>query len=440
MLSNAAQQVISRLKASGHSAYAVGGCVRDLLMGHTPHDWDVCTSALPEETAQCFLGERVIETGLKHGTVTVLIGQTPIEVTTFRVDGAYLDGRHPDKVQFVRNLAQDLSRRDFTVNAMAMDENGGVTDLFDGQEDIQNRLIRCVGDPDTRFLEDALRILRALRFSSVLGFQIEKETAQSLRRNQDRLRLVSKERIAAEMTKLLLGENVLDVLLHFHEVLCVFMPEIAPMAGFAQKNPHHAYDVWTHTAHAVSMAARDPVIRWAVLLHDIGKPATFHIDPKGVGHFYGHAAAGAPAAKEIMQRLKMDNQTISQVHDLVLWHDRYMPNKRSVKRCLKITGPELFEKLLLVKVADDAGKTPEKALEAEKTSRALRAAYEEVIENNECFSLKDLAVTGRDLTALGLQGKAVGKALDAALNAVIDGRLQNDKEKILAWVKKTKRL
>ncbi len=435
MLGQAAQKVIERLKASGYEAYGVGGCVRDLLMGVVPHDYDVCTSAQPQETMACFHGQRLIETGLKHGTVTVMVEGEPIEVTTYRTDGEYTDGRHPDQVAFVKNLKEDLKRRDFTINAMVMDEKGHVVDYFDGQRDIENKLIRCVGDADTRFLEDALRILRALRFASTLGFKIEKETAASIHKNKQRLNLIAKERIAVELNKLLMGDGVLPILLSYHDVLSQVMPQLGSMAGFLQHNPYHCYDVWAHTAYAVAASKKELRIRWAMLLHDSGKPRCFHRDEKGIGHFYGHGKLSAVIAREVLMDLRMDNKTTDSVCELVYYHDRRLHSKKSIKRLLRHVGTELFDLLLDVQLADDAAKTPDKAALGEKENRALRAAYEDILAQGECFSLRELAVSGQDLVALGYQGKAVGEGLNRLLDLVIDGRVPNKKEALIEQIK-----
>ena len=431
MLSHGAETVIKRIKAQGHEAYAVGGCVRDILMGVPPHDFDVCTDTEPTEVLACFKDERVIETGLKHGTVTVMIGGEPIEVTTYRMDGEYTDGRHPKKVRFVKTLEEDLKRRDFTVNAMVMDENGQVFDYFGGREDIQSKTIRCVGDADTRFSEDALRILRALRFASVLDFSIEEETKKSIHRNRERLNLVSKERILIEMNKLLLGDGVLPVLMEYADVFSVFLPPVEPMVGFLQHNPHHRFDVWTHTAYAVAGAEKDLVVRWTLLCHDMGKPRCYHMDEKGVGHFYGHAEISAEMAEDLTRELRMDNKTAQAVRELVFCHDRPMGSRKSVKKVLRLIGADLFDKLLYVQAADRAGKAETEDAAERQENRALRAVYEDILREGDCFSLKELAVNGADLTALGYAGKAVGEELNRLLDLVIDGHTDNTKTALL---------
>ena len=284
---------LARLHDAGYEAYIVGGCVRDRIMGREPKDYDITTSALPEQTAAVFAGERIIETGMKHGTVTVLLDGEPLEITTFRIDGTYSDSRHPDAVTFTPSLREDLARRDFTMNAMAYSSETGLVDPFGGQADIAAKYIRCVGDPDLRFREDALRILRALRFSSVLGFPIEPETDGAARYLCLLLKKISAERVFSELKQLLCGPDVRRVLLDYAGVLGAVLPEILPMQGFDQRNPHHCYDILEHTAAAVEAMPPEPALRLAALLHDVGKPECFFTDEDGVGHFYGHPKAGA---------------------------------------------------------------------------------------------------------------------------------------------------
>jgi tRNA nucleotidyltransferase/poly(A) polymerase len=314
---------------------------------------------------------------------------------------------------------------------MVMDESGGVLDFFGGRADIENKLVRCVGDADTRFTEDSLRILRALRFASVLNFKIEADTARSIHANKGRLKLVSKERVWVELAKLLMGDGVGRVLLEYADVLAEIMPPVQKMRGFEQHNHHHVYDVWGHTAHAVAAAEKDLLVRLTMLFHDMGKPRCFHLDEKGIGHFYGHAEISAKMAEETMRDLRVDNKTAQAVYELVRYHDRPMQSKKSVKRCLRLIGAELFDKLLYVQAADDAAKSPKKMEQMKTENRALRAVYEEILQQAECFSLKDLAVSGKDLTALGYKGKACGEALNRLLDLVIDGRTENTREALL---------
>ena len=430
MLPQPVEYVLERLENAGFAAFAVGGCVRDTLLGRVPGDWDVTTAARPEQVLSLFAGY-AIPTGLKHGTVTVRAGEMAIEVTTFRADGDYTDHRRPDTVTFSRRLEDDLCRRDLTVNAMAMDRRGEITDLYGGREDLKAGILRCVGEPERRFQEDALRILRTLRFSAVLGFAIEERTAAALREKAALLTYIAPERIRTEMDKLLCGNHVLPVLLDYPEVLGVFLPEVLPCVGFDQHNRHHIYDVWGHTAHAVAAAPAEHVLRWAMLLHDVGKPACFTRDAAGVGHFYGHPAVSAELAETVCRRLRMDNRTAERVVTLVRWHDRDIARtERAIARAVSQLGEETFRQLLDVKRADNAAQSPEDRgrladiQQAEDILNALEA-------RKQCFSLKDLAVDGRDMMALGLRGREIGDGLHALLEVVLDGA-ENDRETLLA--------
>ena len=426
--------VIDRLCGAGHEAFAVGGCVRDALLGRTPGDYDVTTSARPEEIEAVFAREKLIETGLRHGTVTVLLGGMPIEVTTYRVDGEYADHRHPDCVRFTRDLTEDLARRDFTINALAFSPERGIIDPFGGREDLAAGRIRCVGRADARFREDALRILRALRFSSVLGFPLDGETARAALASRELLRAVSAERVYAELVKLLCGPNVREVVCRYVDILGVVIPELLPMKGFDQRNPHHVYDVLEHSAAACAAVPSEPVLRLAALLHDIGKPECFTLGEDGVGHFCGHAAISASRAEEILTRLKSDRATRERVVTLVREHDLIIPaQERAVKRALRRLGKEDFFALLALKRADNLAQSPAYA-DRQRTYDALEELARCVLEEEACLSLRDLAVSGQDLIALGMEpGPALGAALAAMLDAVIDGEVPNGKDALLAW-------
>lgn len=426
------EMILKSLEAHGHAAHCVGGCVRDSFLGRTPEDWDVATSALPEETLAVFPG-RAVPTGLRHGTVTVREGAYSVEVTTFRTDGPYADSRHPDSVTFTRSLRDDLSRRDFTVNAMAVDLRGERTDPFGGQADLEAHVLRCVGDPEKRFREDALRILRCLRFSAALGFCIEKETARGLRNRRGLLSGIAAERVRSELTKLLCGKAAAEALREFPEVVGTVLPELLPMVGFEQHSRYHCYDVWEHTLHALAAAPPEPVLRWAVLLHDAGKPRCFTRDERG-GHFYGHPAVSAEIADAVLRRLKVDNATRDAVTTLVAWHDREIPRtEKSVRRALMKLGEERMRQLMEVKRADNLGQAAEfrsRLREVERGAEILDA----LLAKDACFSLKQLAVNGRDLLTLGLCGPEVGAELDRLLCAVVDGELPNEKSALLSAV------
>ncbi len=416
---------LALLEKAGHEAYVVGGAVRDLLRGAPVQDWDLTTSALPEQTKAVFEGYRLIDTGLKHGTVTVLLNGMPLEITTYRVEGGYSDHRRPDSVSFTASLTEDLARRDFTVNAMAWRPDRGVIDPFGGQEDLRRRTLRCVGDPDRRFREDALRMLRALRFSARLGFAIEEDTAHAIRRNRELLSVVAAERVRAELTGLLCGSCVEPVLRAWPDVLAVPIPEVAPLVGFQQHNRHHCHDVWGHISAVVAAAPAEPALRWAALLHDFGKPACFTMDDRGVGHFKGHAAVSAQLADRILERLRFDNATRDQVRFLVEWHHLFVTDG-DIRRAVQAHGAAGVKQLLWLFRADTLGKSPRSLYHLDEF-KTLSAA----IDRMERLTPKDLALNGHDLLALGYDGPAIGAALDALVDAVVFGGLKNERGALL---------
>jgi tRNA nucleotidyltransferase (CCA-adding enzyme) len=435
--------ILSRLRQAGYLAYAVGGCVRDRLMGRVPTDYDVTTAALPQETAAVFAGKRIIETGMKHGTVTVLLDGHPLEITTFRVDGAYSDARHPDAVTFTRSLRADLARRDFTVNAMAYSPETGLADPFHGQQDLAANLIRCVGEAEKRFDEDALRILRALRFAAVYDFAIEPATSAALRKMAPDLSRVAGERIREELLKLLCGKAAGRILRDYPEVLAEIIPEIRPMIGYDQQNHHHSYDLWEHTVRGVEGVPADPVLRLTMLLHDTGKPAARTTDEKGEGHYYGHPKISEQIARKTADVLHLDNAFRDRLCNLVLHHDIPLrtnngainTDRSFLLRRLNRFGEENLRALFLIHCSDRVatGYTTQ-----EREDRRLKErmdALDALLAEKPCFTLKDLAVNGRDLTAAGLKGKAVGEALQFLLEAVMDGRVSNEKEALLDILK-----
>ena len=435
MMPQEVRSLLARLESAGYQGWAVGGCVRDTLRGAVPSDWDVTTDARPERVMALF-GERAIPTGLKHGTVTVCAGETHVEVTTFRRDGTYSDHRRPDAVQFSPSLEEDLARRDLTVNAMAMDLRGHICDPFGGQEDLSRRVLRCVGDPLRRLDEDALRIMRTLRFAAVLGFTIEPDTSAALHRRAPLLADIAAERILVEMNKLLTGEYMASVLLAYPDVLGVFLPELLPCVGFDQRNVHHCYDVWTHSVYAASAIAPDAVLRWAMLLHDIGKPDCFTVDEHGTGHFYGHPARSAELAEAICRRLRMNKKSAQRIVTLVRWHDRDIPRtEKAVARAARQLGEDTLRQLLAVKRADNRAQSPLCRGRAADIDRA-EAILDDLLARQSCFSLRELAVRGNDLTALGLRGPAVGEALQKLLDAVMDGSVPNERPALLALAQK----
>ncbi len=422
--------VTERLEACGFEAYVVGGCVRDCLMGHRPADWDVCTAATPEEVLRVFKRFHVIKTGLKHGTLTVRSHHQNVEVTTFRLDGGYSDNRHPDAVTFVSRVEEDLARRDFTINAMAYSPIRGLVDAFGGQQDLKAGLIRCVGEPDARFHEDGLRILRALRFAARFGFALERETAYSIRRNRHLLGNISAERLYKELKGILCGAGVRDILLAFPEVFTEFMPQLAPMVGCEQHNPYHLYDVWTHTAHAVAAIQPDEQLRLTMLLHDAGKPATFTRGEDSVGHFYGHPAVSEQLAREVLHALKSDNATLEEVTTLIRYHDADLPTTRpGMRRLVGKLGEERLPRLVEVKAADMAGQSDLNRPARLAALRAARELFEDVCAEQHAFTVKDLALNGRDLMQMGMQpGPAIRQVLETLLAEVQDERLENTSE------------
>ena len=431
-----ALSALEQLNTAGYEAFLVGGCVRDWLMGREPGDYDITTSATPEQVEAVFAGQRIIETGLKHGTVTVLQEGLPLEITTYRRDVSYSDHRHPDAVCFTPSLTEDLARRDFTVNAMAWSPAQGLVDLYGGRKDLEAGIIRCVGDPDARFTEDALRILRALRFASVLGFDLDPDTAGAALEKRQLLTLVSRERIAVELTKLVCGKQVGRIVTEHWPVLAVPVPELAPMAGFNQHSKYHCYDVLTHCAVAAETAPADRITRWAALLHDVGKPACFTRDERGRGHFYGHAGHSAHLTERILTRLRFDRDTVRRVTALVALHDYPIdPTEgspaRAVKKLLNRLGEEDFFRLLDVKRADALAHAPAYRGRTAACDR-LETLARELLAAEACFSLKDLAVNGRDLQALGIPpGPELGRILETLLDAVLSDRLPNQREALL---------
>ncbi|MBQ7374038.1 MAG: CCA tRNA nucleotidyltransferase [Clostridia bacterium] len=433
-----AKLIIEKLNKAGYKAYAVGGCVRDSLLMKKPEDWDITTSASPEKVVELF-SPNVILTGLKHGTVTVRHDGKSYEVTTFRSDGKYNDSRHPEKVEFVSCLEEDLKRRDFTVNAMAYSEESGLIDLYGGLADLKNGVLRAVGEPMERFEEDALRILRGVRFVSSTGFSIEENTLNAMKKRKDLLKNVSVERIFVELEKTLLGEFVDKALLDAPEIIFTIIPEMEKCYGFLQHSKWHLHDVYTHTVIAVKSVRADRALRWCMLLHDIAKPDKFFLDDKGEGHFYGHPEQSFEMAKVILKRLKTPTKLSEEVLILIKNHDVYLPTEsKKIKRNLRKFGEEIFLKLLEVKFADNQGQGTQLALAENKKLTQIKEIIENVVKSGECYNLKTLAVNGEDLISLGYKGKEIGKVLDDLLDDVINGNLPNEKQRLLKSLKKRK--
>ncbi|MBQ8568069.1 MAG: HD domain-containing protein [Oscillospiraceae bacterium] len=424
--------IINRLESRGYEAYIVGGCVRDSLLGIKPNDYDIATNALPEQTKNCFNDKTVVETGIQHGTVTVVHEGENFEITTYRIDGEYKDKRRPDSVSFTDDLTADLSRRDFTINAMAYSDRTGIIDRFGGQKDLFNHLIRCVGEPKERFNEDALRILRAIRFAAQLGFNMESLTALAVHDMKRNLRDVSAERIRDELIKLICGISPAEIMIEFSDVFEIIIPEIRRSVGFDQHSRYHIYDVWEHTAYSVENSKSERDVRLALLLHDIEKPSCFRFDEEGCGHFPNHEKKGAETAENIMKRLRFDNETIRNVSEIIKYHYvTPVDDHVVVKRLLSKLGEKNLGKLIEVMKGDSRAKQSF-CLERVAVLDSMKIRVYEIINNNECYSLKQLAVNGTDAENAGLSGKEIGSALEYLLSGVIDNRFENTREALLA--------
>lgn len=428
--------IIGELEKHGFEAYAVGGCVRDSILGRIPDDWDITTSAKPDQVKEIF--QKTIDTGIEHGTVTVMIEREGYEVTTYRIDGEYEDSRHPKEVVFTSNLVEDLKRRDFTINAMAYSEKAGLVDVFDGIGDINRKMIRCVGKAKERFCEDALRILRAVRFAAQLKFQIEEETKEAIKELAVNLQNISAERIQTELVKLLVSQQP-ERIREAYElgITKVILPEFDAMMTCTQENIHHMYTVGEHTVQALLNIENDKVLRLAVLLHDVGKPETKTMDETGTAHFYGHAKRGAEIAKNILKRLKFDNDTLFKVVKLIQLHDnRPSLKKSSIRRLAVKSGTELFDELMKVKKADTLAQSEYKREEKLAYLDQICEFYQEIMEDQDCIQIKDLKINGKDLIKLGVpQGKKIGMILSEIFEIVLEEPKKNTKEYLIGYVK-----
>ncbi|SCY23669.1 tRNA nucleotidyltransferase (CCA-adding enzyme) [Lachnospiraceae bacterium XBB2008] len=428
--------IISRIEAAGFEAYAVGGCVRDSLLGREPNDWDITTSAKPTEIKKLF--KRTVDTGIRHGTVTVLMQGNTYEVTTYRVDGIYEDARHPSSVSFTDVLTEDLRRRDFTINALAYNETKGLVDEFDGIGDLERKVIRAVGDPSDRFSEDALRMMRAVRFAAQLGYTIEDKTAAAIRVHAANLSKVSAERIMTELTKLITSDHP-EMLRDAYELglTARFFPEFDRCMNTPQNIIHHCYNVGEHILHTMMASRPDRVIRFSLMLHDIAKPNVLTVDEDGIIHNKGHAAVGADMARDILHRLKSDNDLINIVTKLITYHDwRIQDNKKSVRKAASTLGHELFPLLLEVQRADVAGQSDYMREEKYEKLDNITRLYEEILKDNEAISVKDLAVSGKDLIEAGMEeGSRIGDTLKLMLEHVLEVPGDNTKEKLLTFVR-----
>lgn len=436
-ISEDAEKLINILSDNGCKAYAVGGCVRDYLLGKPEKDIDITTSAKPEIVEEILKQNniKVIETGLQHGTVTAVLNGENYEITTFRKDGEYKDNRRPESVSFVDDVKEDLSRRDFTINAMAYNHKEGIVDLFGGKKDIDNKVIRAVGNADLRFKEDALRIMRALRFSATLCFDIEESTKKAIFDNMYLLDNIAKERIFTELKKLLAGDNALQVLDAYKEVIGVVIPELKPAFDCVQNNPWHIYNVYDHIIHAVDAAPKDEIIRLTMLLHDIGKPSVKTTDEKGIDHFKFHAPVGADIAKKVLKRFKASNEVYDKVTTLIRYHQGVENvDDIRVKRWLAKIGADYTKALFKVRISDLYAHNPDKIGYELKKLNELLIELDEIVAAGEAFKISDLAVNGNDLIALGYKGKEIGEKLNEILMLVVDDRLNNTKEDIVDYL------
>lgn len=430
-------QLLDRLESAGFATYLVGGCLRDHLLGVQPTDWDLATAALPEQVRQLFADARVIDTGLQHGTVTVILDGVQMEVTTFRKDGEYTDHRRPQQVTFTTSITEDLSRRDFTVNAMAYSPTRGLVDPFDGQSDLQRGILRAVGDPVMRFQEDALRILRLVRFSAALSFRAATQTGKAALACRHLLDHIAAERVLQELEKLLVAPHAVQALRTFTPVIMQVLPELTPSVDFDQNNIHHPYDVWEHTLHAMEHCPADRLVRWALLLHDCGKPHTYTVDFRGDGHFYGHAAVSTRESAAALERLRMDKRSREEICRLIYDHDSDLySSPESLRRWLNRLGEDSLRRLLVLKRADNKGQALrfDRTEEYDKVERQLNA----IIAAGDCFTLQQLAIDGADVSALGYAGPAIGAVLNGALEAVLSGTCENNKAALLAYLQTAK--
>ena len=424
--------ILNRLRHQGYKAYVAGGAVRDLLMGNAPHDYDIATSARPEEVKRIF--EKTIDTGLKHGTVTVIYNKVGYEITTFRSDGEYRDGRHPESVRYVTDVREDCRRRDFTINAMMYHPDEGIIDCFGGREDIKRRVIRCVGNPERRFREDALRMLRAVRFSAALSFEIDEYTKRAIRKCAPLIRRVSSERILEELNKILLSDNP-DYFRELHKLglLQFTIPQLEKCFGEPQRNKYHIYDVGEHIMHTVKNTPRDFVLRWAAVMHDIGKPCCSSTDNAGIIHFYGHHRESRRIAVDVLHRLRMDNESIKNIAVLVENHDvRVEPLPAAVKRTMARCGAPLFEKLLLLQRADNMAKNRKYFPEKIKRIEAVTRIYNEILAEDQPYLVSQLVINGGDLIKMGYRpGRIIGDTLKSLIDEVIINPKLNNREYLL---------
>ena len=439
-ISEGARKILSALNQKGYDAYIVGGAIRDLIMGRTPHDYDIATSALPNQIKSIF--PCTIDTGIKHGTVTVMDSHASFEVTTFRTDGEYKDTRHPEDVKFISDVKSDMLRRDFTINALAYNENEGVIDCVGGLDDIKNKVIRCVGEPEVRFKEDALRMLRAIRFSVVLGFEIEERTKTAIKKYSILIKKVSAERIREELEKILRSENPGGIImLHQLGLLKYIIPELDVCFSVNQRNKYHLYNVGEHIIHAVAKTPEDITIRWAALLHDIGKPLCKSVDANGIIHFYGHHHESVRLADDILRRLRLDNDSRKNILTLIENHDiRIEPSLVGVKRIMARLGADLFAKLLLLQEADNSAKNPKFLPDKLAKINDVRVIYRKVLSERQPYVTSDLIINGRDLIKIGFRaGREIGDTLRCLLDEVLINPSLNNRDYLMMRAKQLKK-
>lgn len=425
--------IIKILNTHNYEAFIVGGCVRDSVIGLTPHDWDICTNAKPEEIKKCFENFNTFDSGIKHGTISVVLDGEVFEVTTYRIDGTYSDNRRPDSVTFTSDITQDLARRDFTINAMAYNEKRGLIDPYGGRNDLSDKIIKCVGNPDFRFNEDALRIIRALRFASVYNFEIDDETAKSIHKNADLLNNIAVERISVELNKLLSGNGAEKILNNYRDVIAVFIPEIKPMFDYNQHTKHHNRDLWHHITYAVKSIDNSPLLRMSMLLHDIGKPKACKRDGDGTCHFKGHPKYSAEMAETILRRLKYSNDFIETCITIIKYHDvRFSGSKCQLRHVMSAIGDKNVELLLKIQRADIMAQSDYKHKEKlEKLNLACKT-YKEILADKDCFTLKQLKINGNDIKNLGVsEGIKIGKILKILLGLVIEDKIENEKSALI---------
>ena len=430
------EYILTKLHDNGYEAYIVGGCVRDKLLSREPHDYDITTSALPQQVEEVFKDEKIIETGIKHGTVTLLLDNQPYEITTYRNEGNYSDHRHPDQVSFSATLKEDVERRDFTINGMAYNHQEGLVDLVKGQEDLSNGIIRCIGDPDERFNEDALRILRAIRFASRFNFQIEEKTNQAIFNNKDLLKFVSSERILTELKEIITSVNADTYLDQYREVLAVFLPELTEMFDFQQCNHHHNLDLWHHSLLTVRNVPQDVNTRMAALFHDIGKPRAQFFDENGEAHYHGHQYISYDITEEILKRLHMSNNDTKEILSLIKWHDYVLTSDYTIKKVLKEMPLETYNKLIALKRADNMAKDYNYVLVNDDYYQRLLVLGEQL--SREPLKVSDLNINGYDLLNLGYKGEEIGKILQDLSDRVIKGDLLNEHDVLVEYVERGK--